>query len=755
MSRLATPSLPRWLMWSAGVVASYVLLAWAVLGVRSGEVVLWPSAAVAVFALLARGMSMIPAVMLASWLSNWLLLGWGMQASALIALGDALGPVLGLWLLQRRAGGWKGFEVMADAVWFILAMGVLAAGVSAVFGALAVACFGWGRVPETHDLALQWWVTDMSSIVVLTPVAESLRRQGQALLPKALSRECITVSAIAVGGTVAVYLLPVGQSALPIGLASLVTLPLLWAALRLPLVVTTLLLAVFAVLIVAATLLHLGPMYSMVGPDRFMAVQIILLSLASALLLAGLMAKERALALKQVRDINATLEKKINRRTAALQIAQATTQAQLRFQESLLNALPNPVAFSDARGRFTRVNTAFNLLVSLDNAEIHGRTASQILGLTLGRIWEEMDAELLGGSLQVTREVPYVHPDHEPTIWILNKALVRDAVSRQIVGVVTSMQDITALKMLQQQLSEDEQRFRFLAEESPVPLVITRLSDAALLFSNKASDDLFRASFGQMAGLSMRQVWADPEDRDRLLSRLQREGGMVRGMEARFRRFDGSEVWLLLSATRGRYRDEDALILAFKDITEAKARETELRNLAYTDVLTGIPNRRFFLARAALELRKAQREASPLAVMALDIDRFKQINDTLGHQGGDAVIRCFAQVCVQQLRSQDVCGRLGGDEFAILLPQTSRQVAFEVAQRLRLSIQEAGCMPELQRAGAQLMLTASIGIAEFVPTAAAIDVDELLDRADQALYRAKQAGRNRVEIWTGEPPRPV
>lgn len=142
-------------------------------------------------------------------------------------------------------------------------------------------------------------------------------------------------------------------------------------------------------------------------------------------------------------------------------------------------------------------------------------------------------------------------------------------------------------------------------------------------------------------------------------------------------------------------------------------------------------------------MRKAQREGRPFAVLAL-------VNDRHGHQTGDAVIRCFTQTCMQQLRGHDICGRLGGDEFAILLPQTTRQVAFDVAQRLRLSFQEASCLPTSPKAGLRLTLTASIGIAEFLPTASIVDVDELLDRADQALYRAKQAGRNRVELWTGE-----
>ncbi|MCE1163320.1 MAG: diguanylate cyclase, partial [Thiomonas sp.] len=749
MFRSPTRSLSRWLLWSAGIVVSYVLLAGLVLGVRSSELLLWPAAAVAAFALIARGQSMVPALLLASWLSAHFFLGWGVQASAMIAAGDALGPLLGLWVLRRRASRWQGFEGTADAIWFIGAMGLLSSAVSAAAGVVAAWLYGFDAAPLSPQLGLQWWITDTVSVVVLTPVAELLRRQSLQALRAMLSWEVVLLPILALVGILLFFFMPAGQSALPFGLATLIILPLLWAAMRLSLSVATTLNALVCVIVVTATLQQKGPMYSLHGGDRFLSLQIMLLAMSSAILLAGLLARERTVALKQVRDINATLEKKVNRRTAALQVSQATTQAQLRFQESLLNALPNPVAFSDPQGQFTRVNVAFNLLVGLGGPEIHGRTGSQILGSTLGRIWEDMDNELLSGSLQVTREAPYLHPDHEPTVWILNKALVRDAVSRQIVGVVTSMQDITALKQLQHQLSEDEQRFRFLAEESPVPLVITRTTDAALLFSNKAADALFRGSYGQYAGQSMRHLWGDSVDRDQLLLRLQREGGVVRGMEAQFRRLDGTEVWLLLSVTRGRYRDDDALIFAFKDITEAKARESELRNLAYTDTLTGIPNRRYFLARAALELRRAQREGIPFAVLALDIDRFKQVNDQLGHQAGDGVIRCFAQTCMQQLRGHDICGRLGGDEFAILLPQTTRQVAFDVAQRLRLAIQEASCLPPVSQSG--MTLTTSIGIAEFLPISSVKDADELLDRADQALYRAKQAGRNRVEIWTGEP----
>lgn len=755
MSTLVSRSFSRWLrslLWALGTVAAYALLAWGVSGLRTDAITLWPSAAVAVIAVLARGPRIAPAVFAASWLSNHYIVGWGLDASTLIAAGDTFGPLLGLWILRRRRAGWQGFQVVADAVWFVSVMGLLNAGVCALTGTLGASWFGFGQSPPLAALWLNWWVTDLASIVVLVPPVELIRRQWGLPMRLGVSLENAVLPAIAVLGTLVVYTWPTTESAVPAGLATLLLLPLLWSAMRLPLQVSMAVTALVCVLVVTAALSQFGPLQNLQGTGRILAVQIMVLSLASTILLAGLLASERDLALKQLRAINATLEKTVSRRTGALQISQATAHAQLRFQESLLNALPNPVAFCDPQGRFTRVNTAFNLLVGLGSPEIQGRTGPQILGPTLGRTWEEMDGQLFSGSLQVSREAPFLLHDHEPTVWILNKALVRDTVSRQVVGVVTSMQDITALKRLQQQLSEDEQRFRFLAEESPVPLVITRVSDAALLFSNKAADVLFRGSYAQHAGRSMRNLWVDAAASDQIVDRLQREG-TVRGMEQQIRRFDGSTVWLLLSVTRGRYREDDALIFALKDITEAKERETELRTLAFTDMLTGIPNRRHFLARAALELRKAKRQGTPLSVLALDIDRFKQVNDRLGHQGGDAVIRCFAKTCMQQLRGEDVCGRLGGDEFAILLPETNRVVAFDVAQRLRLAIQGANCFSA--SSGAVATLTTSIGIAEHLPLSGEIDIDELLDRADQALYRAKQAGRNKVEIWTGQNPEPV
>ena len=749
MHALVSRAISRWLRllgWLALTAAVYLLIAWLTEGWRAEGLFVWPSAAVAVIAVLARGNAVAPAIFVAAWISNRDVAGWNLEASTLIAAADTLGPLVGLALLRRRRVGWNGFQTVGDTVWFIGAMGVLNAAICALGGQAAAALFGFGRAPVQQPFGLGWWVADMTSIVVLAPAADLIRRQWGKPMHLEINLENALLPAAAVFGTVVIFTWPATTpSALPFAFATLLLLPLLWSAMRLPLAVSMTATAAVCVLVVSSTLSDLGPLQSMAHTGRDIAVQVMVLSLSSTILIAGLLASERDRALKQLRDTNINLEKKVSRRTAALQVSQATTQTQLRFQESLLNALPNPVAFCDPYGRFTRVNTAFNLLVGLGGPEIHGRTGAQILGPTLGRIWEEMDTQLLSGASSLSREAPLLLADHEPTVWILNKALVRDAVSRQVVGVVTSMQDITPLKRLQAQLSEDERRFRFLAEESPVPLVINRLSDSVLLYANKAAEEMFRGSYAERGGQSMLWLWPDAAEHDRLVERLYREG-TIRGVEQMLRRFDGSTVWLLISVTRARYRDDDALIFAFKDITEAKERETALRTLAYTDALTGIPNRRHFLERAALDLADARREGQPVSVIVLDIDRFKQVNDTLGHHGGDMVIRCFARTCMAQLRGNDICGRLGGDEFAILLPQTNSKVAVEVAARLLRAIREARCMASL--AGDRLSVTTSIGVAEHLPLDGNITIDELLDRADQALYRAKEGGRDRVELWT-------
>jgi diguanylate cyclase (GGDEF)-like protein len=179
------------------------------------------------------------------------------------------------------------------------------------------------------------------------------------------------------------------------------------------------------------------------------------------------------------------------------------------------------------------------------------------------------------------------------------------------------------------------------------------------------------------------------------------------------------------------------------EIETRKALEMELRVLATTDPLTGLYNRRRFLELGEYEIQREHRNHRGLALLALDLDHFKQVNDKFGHAAGDEVLRRFACICKGCLRAMDSIGRTGGEEFAILLPESGPEEACLVAERIRAGV-EACPMPSDRD---PFHVTVSIGAAGY---RTGDNFDQLLARADTNLYAAKNAGRNRVESGAAE-----
>jgi diguanylate cyclase (GGDEF)-like protein len=158
---------------------------------------------------------------------------------------------------------------------------------------------------------------------------------------------------------------------------------------------------------------------------------------------------------------------------------------------------------------------------------------------------------------------------------------------------------------------------------------------------------------------------------------------------------------------------------------------------AVTDDLTGLANRRRFLAQLDAEIARSRRSGSPLGIVLADLDDFKRVNDTYGHEVGDDALRSFAEILATMARDVDLAVRLGGEEFALLLPDTDLAGATQLAERLRLALESA----EVGRPPAQIRLTASFGVSAFPAAAGA---DDLLTDADRRLYDAKRAGKNQV-----------
>jgi diguanylate cyclase (GGDEF)-like protein len=206
---------------------------------------------------------------------------------------------------------------------------------------------------------------------------------------------------------------------------------------------------------------------------------------------------------------------------------------------------------------------------------------------------------------------------------------------------------------------------------------------------------------------------------------------------------EGHIIWIETTA-RFIYNEKGepkGLMGAARDITERRETEEKLRQQATTDPLTEIFNRRYFFEVAQQELERSQRYKRPLSIIIFDIDHFKKINDTYGHNAGDEVLRKLTEGCAESLRENDIFARYGGEEFVILLPETDSDRAEQMAERMRKSCAET----PLDVGVATVNQTVSFGVANL--NGEKIDLDELLLRADKALYQAKEAGRNRVCLW--------
>jgi diguanylate cyclase (GGDEF)-like protein len=170
------------------------------------------------------------------------------------------------------------------------------------------------------------------------------------------------------------------------------------------------------------------------------------------------------------------------------------------------------------------------------------------------------------------------------------------------------------------------------------------------------------------------------------------------------------------------------------------------KDYAYTDPLTEIPNRRFYYERLLQEISRARRVGRPLSLALVDLDHFKEINDSVGHSGGDQVLKFIAQLLRDNLRQEDVICRLGGDEFAIIFPETHAKKAKLFFDRVREKLDQ---MDVRITGRSRVHVSFSCGLAEFRPEYLP---EDLIEEADHSLYSAKSAGRNRVVIAPSLPP---
>lgn len=282
-------------------------------------------------------------------------------------------------------------------------------------------------------------------------------------------------------------------------------------------------------------------------------------------------------------------------------------------------------------------------------------------------------------------------------------------------------------------LEEHRDMLQKIVLAAPTPLIITDKANGRLLQANDAAGECFGP--GLRDGSLKFEDCINPRDQAKLAERL-RLSGQIEDCEIRLCLPDGAVKDMLVAATNVSIGDEEAVLTILVDITRRKEYVELMESLANTDTLCGLANRAHFFSIAAEEIKRAKRYSRPLAVCMVDIDYFKRINDTFGHEAGDLVLKSIASLFRAWVRCQDTIARLGGEEFGILLPETEASSALALVDRLRQSVEE------MRVKGVPVPITISVGVSDVLP--GETTVDAALSRADQAMYAAKRSGRNRA-----------
>ncbi len=293
-------------------------------------------------------------------------------------------------------------------------------------------------------------------------------------------------------------------------------------------------------------------------------------------------------------------------------------------------------------------------------------------------------------------------------------------------------------------LRDSEETIRAMSNASLDPMVMIE-DDGTVSFWNSAAERVFGYTEDEAMGRDVHALIAPDEFRERISIGMQSfsvtgQGRVVgKTLELIGRRKDGGAIPVEIAVAAFRHGGSWRAVGVIRDITARKRTEEKLREMAITDSLTGVSNRRHFMYQATQEVERSRRYDRMFSLIMLDIDHFKSINDTHGHDTGDKVLVTFVELVRMELRQNDLLARFGGEEFVALLPETDLEGGVHVAERIRKRVEGV----RLGDGEKSLSMTVSAGVAVYSEEYA--ELEPLIKKADQALYRAKEGGRNRVE----------
>ncbi len=422
---------------------------------------------------------------------------------------------------------------------------------------------------------------------------------------------------------------------------------------------------------------------------------------------------------------------------------QALAKGEERYRD-VFEASPLPMwVWDDETLRIVDVNQA-----AIDH---YGYSREEFLRISVRDIWEPSQHSRYEKNIRDRTQLQYLRLERRHRTRD-GRVIDAEVTARRLVldgrpVWLTLVNDVSERKRAEAALRESEEQFRQLSENIPQVFWMTDTTHRQTLYVSPAVEI--------MLGRPMNEVLADrralvravhKEDRARVYAA--RKAAVEKGYDETYRilRADGTIRWIHDRAFP--VRDPAGRVYRIagiaEDITDRKEAEERLMHLAHYDVLTSLPNRVLFYDRLRQALAQARRNQWITGVMFMDVDRFKNVNDTLGHAVGDRLLQQVSERLSGSVRAGDTVGRLGGDEFAIVLSNLSNaDNAKLVAQKIMSSFNEP-----FRLEGAEIFVTASIGITLYPEDST--DQDTLIKNADAAMYRAKEAGRNAYQFYTRE-----
>jgi len=314
---------------------------------------------------------------------------------------------------------------------------------------------------------------------------------------------------------------------------------------------------------------------------------------------------------------------------------------------------------------------------------------------------------------------------------------------------IGTLKDMREEKRTRRDLARSRHDIESILDNMPDVFYRTDMQGLITLMSPSCKEALGYAA-DEMIGRPLASFYCTPSERETILDALREGKGRARHVEACLIHKDGSRVWISTNAYMR--LDENGQAIGVegiaRNISERKELEEKLTTFAQIDDLTQVYNRRCFYEEAEKQLALAHRYQRPVAILMLDLDRFKLVNDTYGHRAGDEVLKHFTQICRDNVRETDIIGRTGGEEFAVLLPETALDAAFLLAERIRSHVKSSSLNLN------QSILDYSVSIGVAVKDAEKMPVEKLLSQADKALYEAKESGRNRIRVYDAGEPEP-